>query len=92
MTHLRTLPHLRDYAMLSWCILYAAYTIEYYHADFLLVIEILVLGKTNPNGIKYGKLHLSMKRRSLKSEQLEKAKMWNEHELQVKRRWRFDCL
>ena len=44
-----------------------------YHADFLLVIEILVLGKTNPNGIKYGKLHLSMKRRSLKSEQLEKA-------------------
>ena len=33
----------------------------------------LVLGKTNPNGIKYGKLHLSMKRRSLKSEQLEKA-------------------
>ena len=61
-------------------------SIQYYHADFLLVIEILVLGKTNPNGIKYGKLHLSMKRRSLKSEQLEKAKMWNEHELQVKRR------
>lgn len=84
MTHLRTLPHLRFCDNIAYVSMHKLCSIIM--LTFLLVIEILVLGKTNPNGIKYGKLHLSMKRRSLKSEQLEKAKMWNEHELQVKRR------